>query len=134
MRIDGKRAVLCPVAQVFGHRRRIHDFAGIHPAFRIKGGLDVLESLVNLGTEELCVQMTAGEAVSVLSAHATAELHDEIRDFICHFLHDADIPCILCIDERPDVQAANAGVTVIACASPVFVNHVSKPNEKLRKL
>ena len=39
------------IAQVFGHRRRIDDLAGVHDVEWIEGALDVLEGAVELRAE-----------------------------------------------------------------------------------
>src|ERR1051326_5727238 len=76
MSIDCDRAVLGAVAEVLGHRRRVHDLARVHPVIRIECGADLPECPIQLRTKELLVQMTARKSVSVFTAHAAAKFND----------------------------------------------------------
>src|SRR5262245_11716453 len=70
----------------------------------------------------------------MFATHAAAELDDEIGDFVGHILHDLDVTSLFRINERPDVQTSDAGVSIVAGARIVFVNDVPEANEEFRKL
>src|SRR5262249_49182177 len=110
------------------------DLARIHAAMWIESVLHIAECLVDLPSKQFFVQVTSREPVAVLSAHAPAELHHKIRDLISHVFHDLDVPRIFRIDQRTDVQAADACVAVIAGGSPELVDDIPESYEEFRQL
>src|ERR1051326_357888 len=130
MGIDGDRSVLRTVSEVLGHGRPIHDLAWIHPVVRIECSFDLAECFINLRSEKFLVQMTPCQSISMLPAHASAEFDHQIGNLARHLLHYLKIPRVLCIDQGANMEAADTGVAVIACARFVFFNDASKPEEE----
>ena len=132
MRVERDCAVCRAVTEVLRHWRSVDDLAGIHPIIRIECGLHIAECLIELRTKQLLIQVTARQAVAVLTAHAAAELDHEIRDLIRHRLHDLDIAGVLGVDERPDMETANARVAIVTSAGVVLMNDVAEFHKKFR--
>ena len=66
-------AVLRAVAQIFGHRRAIDDFAGVHNAVGIKSAFEFTEKPVDFRAEHLFIPYAADNAVAVFAAQGAAE-------------------------------------------------------------
>src|SRR5712692_10203870 len=107
MCVDRDGAVPGAIAEVFRHWRRIDDLSGVHTMIRIECSFHLPKRVVKLRTKEFFVQMTARQSVSVFSTHAAAELDNKVCDLIGHVFHDLNIACILCIDERPNMQTTD---------------------------
>ncbi len=134
MRVDWDRAVFGSVTKVLGHWRRIDDLPGIHSIFWIECLLHIAKGFIDLGAEQFLVQMASSQAIAMFAAHSAAEFDDEIGNLVGHVFHDLDFAAILCIDQRADVQASDAGVAVIAGTCIVFVYDFAKAKEELRQL
>ena len=133
MRLDIDRAVLRSVSQVLGHWRSIHDFARVHAAVRIERSFHLAERVVQLRPKELFVQMTSCQSVSMFTAHAPAELNNEIGNLIGHVPHDANIFGILGVDQWADMKATDTRMTVVPGARTVFMDDIPEPNKEFRK-
>src|SRR5262249_15751677 len=100
---------------------------------RIERAFYIAKRFVKLGTEQLLIQVTTCQAISVFAAHATAKFDDEIGNLVVHLLHDLNVARVFGIDHRTDVKTANAGVAVVAGAGTELIQNVPKANEKLRQ-
>src|SRR5437867_1217461 len=82
MRWDSQGPVFGAGSQAFRQWRSIGGLAGIHTMVGGEGGLHVAKGLVLLIGKKFFIPGAAWKPSPVLSAHASAELDDEIRNFI----------------------------------------------------
>ena len=106
-------------AEVLARVRVAHDLAGIEPVFRIEGVLDRLECGIDLGPEQLAVPEAAGQAVAVFAAHRPAELDHQVGDLPGDQPQRLEALPGLDVDDRPDVQATDIGVSIAGGRDPV---------------
>ena len=107
------RAIVCPITQIFGHHRRIDNFAGIHQSFGIKSAFDLPKSSVKYCAKERFVPTTPNQAIAVFSAYGTAVFHHQVSHGFGDKSHFCDLVGILEIDHRPNVQQTHAGMCII---------------------
>ena len=122
-----------PIAQVLDHRRRVHDLAGVHQPLRVEGLLDRVERLVDHRPEVALQEPAAHQTVTVFAAHCAAELHDEVADGLGDGPHRLDLRRVLEVDQRPDVEAADAGVRVEGGAHAVLVQDAAEAPDEVRQ-
>ncbi len=108
-------------AQLLRHLRAVDDIAGIENVLRIECLLYPPIQFVQLGSEESFVQPATRPAVPMFAGQCplvpVQQFHRKGSDLrqLCHFLG------LLSIDERPNVQAAGAGVGIIGHVRSKFV-------------
>ncbi len=107
-----KRGVTGREAQVFGHGGSAHHLAGIEQIMRVKGLLDLPEGLVDDRPEHFAIPLAARQAVAMFAAQRAAKLEHQIGDLGGDLPHALHVGGCLQVQERPDVQAADAGMAV----------------------
>ena len=60
--------IIAPVAQILLRRQGLHDFARVHAIVRVENAFHLLEQAVNVGAEEIGIEVAASEAIAVLAA------------------------------------------------------------------
>ena len=127
----GYRAVIGTVAQVLIHWRCVDDLIGVHQAVGIEGGLQFLEQFVDIRPEHLLVPHAPDDAVAVLPAEGAAKVFHQVADLVGDGHHLGHAFLVLETDHRPDVQAADAGVTVVGRFRLVVANDLVEPADKV---
>ena len=119
---EGEGLVAGAVAQIVGQGRGVDDLAGIQDAVGVEGLLDLPESVVDFGAEHLLRPDASNDAVAVFAAEGAAEFLDEVGDFGGDGGHGVQSLLSLEADEGADVEAADAGVAVVAGGGAVIAN------------
>src|SRR5215471_8643008 len=65
------------MAEILTWRGAVYDLPRIHTVVGVKGVFHLLERLVQYGTKMLLVEPAAGQAIAVLTAHASAVFNDQ---------------------------------------------------------
>src|SRR5947209_20182810 len=100
---------------------------------RIKDLLDLAKGLVNDRAEHLAIPLAARQTVAVLAAQRAAELQDQVGDFLRNLPHPCHVGTRLQIQKWPDVQTADAGVTVKGAVGAMLLEKVAETRHKLRQ-
>ena len=120
-----------PVAQVFGHRRRVNNLAGVHNPLRIPGALQLPEGVINPVAEHLARPHAPHNPVPVFAAHGAAKLLNQVGHGAADGKHPVNALLPLQADEGPDVQTAHGGVSIVAGRSAVVGDDFVKAAHKL---
>src|SRR5262249_38805465 len=113
--------------KVVGQLGRGDDFAGVHPVLGVEGALDRLEAGVDFGSEQLGVPETSSQPVAMLAAHRATVLEYEVGDFARDRLNLADALGRLDVDDWPDVQATDIGVSVASSGHALTRDNLAEP-------
>ena len=95
-----------PIATVVDDLARIHDPIGIEEALDAEGGLDQLRSELRLDV------FGARQPDAVLGGQRSVETATQIRHLVRYLPQFHDVPGLVKIEDRPDVQLARRGVAV----------------------
>ena len=125
------RPVVGAVAQVLGHGGTVDDLARIHNAVGIERGLELPEHAVDLRAEHLLGPYAPNDAVAVFAAEGTAEILDQVADLVGDGVHLVDPCLVLEADHGADMQAADAGVSVVSGLGAVVANNLVEPADEL---
>src|SRR5499433_2331898 len=128
------RRVLGAVAEVLGDRRARHDVARIHASLGVEGGLELAESLEDLGAEHALEEGAPGAPIAVLARDGAAVLEDEVEDLVGHVPHLLEPARRLEIDQRADVQAPDGAVAVVGALGPVLGHDVAEARHEDRQV
>ena len=96
-------AIVCPITQIFGHHRRIDNFAGIHQSFGIKSAFDLPKSCVKCCAKKCFVPATANQAIAVFATHRPAVFHHQIAHGFGDKSHFGDLVSLFEIDHWSNV-------------------------------
>ena len=110
------RTVVRAVAQHPGHGRRVDHVAGVEDAAGIEGALDLPVEPVQVRPEEALVLPAARAAIAVFARQAAPEPAEQLQREAGDDRQLVDLGGDLGVDQRPDVDAAGAGVGVIGDA------------------
>ena len=132
--VDLLRLVSRTEPQVVRHLLVRDDLARIHDAVRIEHGLDLFEGLVEPRAEHLLVPLAPHESVAVLGTDRAAIGNDQVAYLFGDGPHFGDLPGLLEVDERPDVNRSDAGVGVVGRHRVVFVDDIAKVADVVRQL
>ena len=109
------------VAEALRERWRVDHHARVEAPVGVEQRLDLAERLVELVAEHARVERAADAAVAVLRRVDAVELRHQRGDLVGDGGHRLDALRRRQVDERADVQAADAAVAVEAGAQPVAV-------------
>ena len=110
---------LRPQPQVVLEGRRVDDLAGVEQPLRVEGALEVAEGPDQRRAEQPLHEDAPHDAVAVLAAEAAAELDHQVGDPRGDVGRHRQAVALLQVHLRADVQAALAGVAVVAGARAV---------------
>ena len=116
---SGKRGRQRGVAQVGGQRRGVDHHAGVEAPVGVEQRLDLAHRRVEVVAEHARVERAADAPVAVLGRVDAVELRHQRGDLVGDGGHRLDAAGIAEVDERADVQAADAAVAVEAGGQPV---------------
>ena len=102
--------------------------------FGVERALDLAEGVVEPRPVERLVEGAAGPAVPVLAGEPAAELHDERGDLLGDGAHLPDLARVLQVDERPDVEAPDRAVPVVAGRRAVAVEDLAEARDERAEL
>ena len=106
---------------LFQHLLR-HLLARIEDVLWIESQLDLRKRLRHPFAEELAVQMGQLKAVAVFAAQHAAHRLDQLQQTALHGIHHCDVSRRLKVEQRPDVEAAGAGMGVERRRLPYSAN------------
>ena len=124
--INFNGVVFSPESEVFCHRRRIDDFAGVHDTPRVEGVFHLAECLVNLRAEHTLKPLASDEPIAVFAAHRAIKFHEQVAYFARDAVHLQNVRLGLQVHNRPVVQQSDAGVRVIGGRRPVRGDNLVK--------
>ena len=107
------------ITQVRRQRRGIDDLAGVEQVLRVERPLQLAERLVEHRAVHLLLERAADQAVAVLARERTAILEHQLGDLLGDRLELPHALLGLEVDHRPDVQAADRGMSVDPGRGPV---------------
>ena len=100
--------------KVVPERRRVDDLPGVEQAVRVPERLQLAEGLRQLRAKHALGEGAAHDPVAVFAAEGAAELEHEVGDLRGQGFGRVEPDSALQVDNRPDVDAADAGVAVVA--------------------
>ena len=99
-----------------------------------KAFLTLAEGVVDIGAEHLLGPDAADDAVAVLAAEGAAEFLDEVGDFRGDGGHGVEALLGFEADEGADVEAADAGVAVVAGGGAVVADDFVEAADELAEM
>ena len=100
---------------------------------RIERFLDVAERRVDGWPKHLLVPLAAGQAVAVLAAERAAELQHQVGHLLGDAPHAGHIAGVLQVEERPNVQTADAGMAVEGAIGALAIEDFAESGGELRQ-
>ena len=104
--------VIVLVTKILRHGRCIDHLAGIEEIVRIESMLDLAKCFVDNGAKHFPIPFAAHQSIAMFSAQRSAIGQNQIGDVLHDRPHPDDIAPIFQIQDRTDVQAADAGMAV----------------------
>ena len=106
---------------------------GLSRLSRVERRLDLAERLVDRRAEHLFVPLAARQAVAVLAAERAAILQHQVGDVLGDAPHPRHVVGVLEVQQRADVQAADAGVAVEGAVGAVALQRLAEAGDELRQ-
>src|SRR5262245_54287329 len=112
----------------------MHNLPRVQKILRIKDLLDLAKRIVDDAPEHFAVPFASRQSVAVLATERAVVFENQISDVRGYSPHPGNIGWVFEIEQRPDVQAADAGVAIKGSFGAMATQDLTESLHKFRQV